>query len=133
MFITAAYADGPASGFDPMSMLPFVGIFVVFYFLILRPQSKKAKAQQQMLAALRRGDRIVTSGGLIGVITKVVSDSELQIEISEGVKVRLMRPMVMSLLAKTEPVKDDSKEEDDNTAKPATLKSGPQRKEKKKS
>ena len=68
MFITAAYADGPASGFDPMSMLPFVGIFVVFYFLILRPQSKKAKAHKEMLDAIRRGDRIVTTGGLIGLV-----------------------------------------------------------------
>jgi preprotein translocase subunit YajC len=133
VFITAAYADGPASGFDPMSMLPIVGLVAVFYFFILRPQSQKAKAHKQMLAAIRRGDRIVTSGGLIGVVTKVISDSELQVEISEGVKVRLMRPMVMSLLAKTEPVRNDSNEEDDNSVKPATLKISTQRKEKKKS
>lgn len=133
MLITAAYADGPTSGFDPMSMLPFVGIFVVFYFLILRPQSQKAKAHQQMLAGIRRGDRIVTNGGLIGLVTKVISDSELQVEISEGVKVRVMRPMVASLLAKTEPVKDDLDEEKDTPAKLTAVKASPQRKEKKKS
>ncbi len=91
------------AGFDFMSMLPLVLIFVVFYFFLIRPQQKKAQQQRDMLVALRRGDRVVTSGGLIGVITKVVSDQELQVEIAENVRVRVVRSMVAEMLSKTEP------------------------------
>ena len=108
VLITAAHADAaPASaggGFDIMSFLPIILIFGVFYFLILRPQQMKAKKHQQTLAALRRGDRVVTSGGIIGTISKIVNEQEIQLEIDENVKVRLVRAMITDVLSKNEPV-----------------------------
>lgn len=102
----AQAASGMFGGFDIMSILPLVLIFAVFYFFLIRPQQKKAQEQKNLLSALRRGDRIVTNGGLIGVIHKVVNDQELQVEIAEGVRVRVVRSMVATLLSKTEPVAD---------------------------
>lgn len=109
MFINQAYADTPAAvsqagGFDVMSFLPLALIFVVFYFLILRPQQKKMKQHQQMLGALRRGDRIVTNGGIIGTISKLTSDQEVQVEIAEEVRVRVLRSSITEVLSKTDPV-----------------------------
>lgn len=112
IFITAAYADAaPASivgGFDIMSFLPIILIFGVFYFLILRPQQIKAKRHQETLKGLRRGDKIVTSGGIIGTISKIVSDQELQLEIDENVKVRVIRAMITEVLSKTGPVETET-------------------------
>ena len=120
MFISPAYAQDAAAAAGGtgmlMQFLPLILIFVVFYFLLIRPQQKKAKTHREMLAALRRGDRIVTSGGIIGTIAKVVSDTELQVEIAEGVKVRVLRGTVAEVLAKTEPAKGD----DDATEEPAS-------------
>ena len=103
-----AQAAGGFGGFDVMSILPLVLIFGVFYFFLIRPQQKKSQEQKNLLSALRRGDRIVTNGGLIGTIHKVVNDQELQVEIAEGVRVRVVRSMVASLLSKTEPVSDNT-------------------------
>ena len=115
MFISPAYAQAAGGGDMGAlgSFLPLILIFVVFYFLLIRPQQKKQKAHREMLAALHRGDRIVTAGGLVGTITRVLSDTELTVEIAEGVKVRVMRGMVSDVLAKTEartaePANDDS-------------------------
>lgn len=91
-----------------MSFLPLVGIFVVFYFLLIRPQQKKAKEHQSMLEQIKRGDRIVTSGGILGLVTKILSDSEVQVEIAENVKVKVLRSMISNVLSKTEPM-DSSK------------------------
>ena len=111
LFIPAAYADAaPTStghGFDIMSFLPIVLIFGVFYFLILRPQQAKAKQHQKTLAALRRGDRVVTAGGLIGTISKIVSDHEVQLELADDVRVRLIRSMITEVLSKTDPISDE--------------------------
>lgn len=108
MFISPAYAQSAGvGGFDIMALLPLVAIMVIFYFLLIRPQQKQAKKHREMLAALRRGDRIITSGGIIGTITKVNSDSELTVEIAEGVRVRVARGMVADVTAKTEPGKAD--------------------------
>lgn len=101
--LSLAHADTGA-GFDPMQFAPIVLIFVVFYFLIMRPQQKKMKKHQELLSNLQRGDKIVTTGGLIGSISKVISDSELEIEIADDVKVRVMRGMVSDLFSKPEPV-----------------------------
>lgn len=112
MFISPAYAQAAGGGLGGLeSLLPLVLIFVVFYFLLIRPQQKKQKEHRAMLEALRRGDRIVTAGGIIGTITKVQSDTELVVEISEGVKVRVARGMVSDVLSKTE-ARDSAKDDD---------------------
>lgn len=112
MFITSAFAQGaPGLGGDGgilMSLLPFILIFVIMYFLILRPQQKRVKAHQEMVKNVRRGDTVVTSGGLIGKITKVVDDDQLEVEISDGVRIRQMRGMISDVRAKGEPVKDEA-------------------------
>jgi len=109
MFVTPAFAQGAGAGGSDflVSLLPFVLIFVVLYFLILRPQQRRMKQQQEMIGSLRRGDTVVTAGGLIGKISKVVDDRELQVEIAEGVRVRISRPSVSEVRAKGEPVKDE--------------------------
>ncbi|ARQ03165.1 preprotein translocase subunit YajC [Pseudorhodoplanes sinuspersici] len=108
MLITPAYAQ--AAGGDSsmlVSLLPFVLIFVIMYFLILRPQQKRVKQHQEMVKNVRRGDTVVTSGGLIGKVTKVIDDDQLEIELADGVKVRQVRQMVSDVRAKGEPVKGE--------------------------
>ena len=107
--ITPAYAQG-AGGASPdmlYQLLPFALIFVIMYFLILRPQQKRAKQHQEMVKNVRRGDVLVTSGGLVGKVTKVVDDDQVEIEIADGVRVRQVRSMVTDVRAKSEPVKDE--------------------------
>jgi preprotein translocase subunit YajC len=89
-------------------VLPFILIFVIMYFLILRPQQKRAKQHQEMVKNLRRGDNVITSGGLVGKVTKVVDDDQVEIEIADGVRVRQVKSMVADVRVKGEPVKDDS-------------------------
>jgi len=112
MFTTPAFAQAPSmfGGGDNMlvSLLPFILIFVIMYFLILRPQQKRAKQHQDMVKNVRRGDTVVTSGGLIGKITKVVDDDQIEVEVAEGVRVRQMRAMVADVRAKGEPLKEES-------------------------
>lgn len=110
MFITPAFAQtgGAVGGPDLIiQFLPFVLIFVIMYFLIIRPQRTKAKRHQEMVANLRRGDTVVTTGGLIGKVSKVIDDSEIQVELAENVRVRIVRGMVAEVRAKGEPVKDE--------------------------
>ena len=94
MLITPAYAQA-AAGSDTSSMMvqlaPLALIFVVFYFLLIRPQQKKARDHRTMLEALRRGDRIVTGGGIIGTVVQVVNAEEVMIDIAQGVRVRVRR------------------------------------------
>lgn len=120
MLISPAYAQtaaGAASGGDLVTqLLPLLLIFVVFYFLLIRPQQKKMKMHKEMLGTIRRGDRIVTGGGIFGVVTKVINDGELQVEIADGVKVRVDRAMVSGVVAKTEPA-DKAEKSDDGDAK----------------
>ena len=105
MFISPAYAQGAGAGGDPFGFLiPMVLIFVVFWFLLIRPQQKRAKQHREMLAAIRRGDKVVTNGGIIGTVTKVIDDGELMVEIAEGIRVRVQRGMVAQVRSKTEPV-----------------------------
>ena len=111
MFISPAYAQGSLFGGGNTdmitSLLPFVLIFVIMYFLILRPQQKRAKQHAEMVKNVRKGDTVITSGGLIGRVTKVVDDDQVEIEVADGVRVRQMRSMVSDVRAKGEPVKDE--------------------------
>jgi len=119
----AQAASGSSGGFDFMSLAPLLLIFVVFYFFLIRPQQKKAQEQRNLLSSLKRGDRIITNGGIIGVITKVVNDQELQVEIAEGVRVRVARGMVANLLSKSEIASDVSEESKASEPKKSVAKS----------
>jgi len=110
MFISPAFAQGTSSAFGDgslvTSLLPFVLIFVIMYFLILRPQQKRVKTHQEMVKNVRRGDTVITNGGLVGRVTKVIDDTEIEIELSDEVRVRQMRSMIADVRAKGEPVKE---------------------------
>jgi preprotein translocase subunit YajC len=109
MFITPAYAQATGPSSDMLvSLLPFVLIFVIMYFLILRPQQKKVKQHQELVKGVRRGDTVITSGGLVGKVTKVIDDDKIEIEIADGVRAVQMRAMVSDVRAKGEPVKDEA-------------------------
>ena len=110
-FISPAYAQaaGGAGGSGLEAMFPLLLIFVVFYFLLIRPQQKKAKEHKAMLEAVRRGDKVVTGGGIIGTVSKVIDESEIYVEIADGVKVKVQRGLLATVLSKTEPVSEDSK------------------------
>jgi preprotein translocase subunit YajC len=115
MFVTPAFAQGSLFGGGAggdggmlMSLLPFVLIFVIMYFLILRPQQKRVKQHQEMVKNVRRGDTVVTNGGLVGKVTKVIDDDQIEIEIADDVRIRQMRQMVADVRAKGEPVKEEA-------------------------
>jgi len=105
--ITPAFAQGaPAGGGDILlQLVPFLLIFVIMWFLIIRPQQRRAKEHAEMIKNVRRGDTIVSSGGIVGKVTKVTDDPELEVEIADGVRVRLMRSMISEVRIKGEPVK----------------------------
>ncbi|MEM8729805.1 MAG: preprotein translocase subunit YajC [Pseudomonadota bacterium] len=86
--------------------LPLILIFAIMYFLLIRPQQQKVKQHKAMVEALRRGDQVVTQGGLIGKVAKVKDDNEVEVELTEGVKVRVVRSTIAQVLSKTEPAKD---------------------------
>jgi preprotein translocase subunit YajC len=121
MFTTTAFAQTPGSLFGGGSemitqLLPFALIFVIMYFLILRPQQKKVKDHQELVKNIRRGDTVITSGGLVGKVTKVVDDDQIEFEISDGVRVRQMRQMISGVRTKGEPAKDKSEAKDETSA-----------------
>jgi preprotein translocase subunit YajC len=128
MLISAAYAQGTGiTGiFDNQSaliqFLPLVLIFVVFYFLLIRPQQRKAKDHKTMLDALRRGDRVVTGGGIIGTVARVENPEEVTVEIADGVRVRVLRSTISSVLAKPDPAaaRDAAKQREEARAKAET-------------
>ena len=86
--------------------IPLILIFAIMYFLLIRPQQKKVKEHQNMVASLRRGDQVVTQGGLIGKVTKVKEENEIEAEVADGVKVRVLQNTIAQVLSKTEPTKD---------------------------
>lgn len=107
MFTTPAFAQaagagaGAASAFT--SFVPLILIFGIMYFLLIRPQQKKLKEHKAMVEALRRGDEVITQGGIIGKVVKVKDNGEVEVDIAEGVKVRVMRSTIVQVLSKTEP------------------------------
>ena len=103
MFVTPAYAQDAGAAGGLISIIPFILIFVIMYFLLIRPQQKKLKEHKAMVEALRRGDQVVTQGGLIGKVAKVKDNDEIEVELAEGVKVRVVRSTVAQVLSKTEP------------------------------
>ena len=104
MLISPAYAQaGAPAGFDLISLMPLLLIFVVFYFLLIRPQQKKMKAHRDMVAALKRGDRVLTAGGIIGTVVKVEDDNTLMVEIAKDVRVRVARGTISEVLSKPQP------------------------------
>ncbi|MBV1868637.1 MAG: preprotein translocase subunit YajC [Marinosulfonomonas sp.] len=107
MFVTPAYAQaagGAAGAFG--SFVPLILIFGIMYFLLIRPQQKKMKTHKAMIAAVRRGDQIVTQGGIIGKVAKVKDESEIEVEIATGVKVRVVTSTIAQVLSKTEPASE---------------------------
>ncbi len=106
--ITPAFAQGlGGAGTNDvlMSLVPFVLIFIIMWFLIIRPQQKRVKSHQEMIKNVRRGDTVVTAGGIIAKVSKVVDDAEIEAEIADGVRVRILKAMVQDVRAKGEPVK----------------------------
>ena len=130
MLISTAFAqDAAAQSGSALDMfIPMLLVLAVFYFLLFRPQQKKQKEHQEMQNAIRRGDKVVTAGGILGTVSKVVDDSVLQVEIAEGVKVRVQKGSISALVSKTEPVKanasKDSANDDDGAKDDADAKDG---------
>ena len=110
MFITPAFAQVAAGGEQSLigGILPLVLIFVIFYFFLIRPQQKRAKEHREMVSNVRRGDTVVTGGGLVGKVVKVLDDNEIQIEIAEGVRVKAVKGTLADVRSKGEPANDDS-------------------------
>lgn len=123
MFIAPAYAQTASGGggLDVMQFLPFIAIAAVFYFLTIRPQQQKAKQHKARLAAIRRGDRVMTGGGIIGTVAKLVSDDEIDVKIAENTVVRVARSTIADVLSKSEPVgaKTDADAEEPAAKPPA--------------
>ena len=106
MFITPAYAQaaGGAAANPIVQFLPLILIFAIMYFLMIRPQQKKAKQHRAMVEALRRGDQVITQGGVIGKVSRVKEgENEVEVEIADGVKVRVVKSTIVQVLNKTEP------------------------------
>lgn len=106
--ITPAFAQatGAGGGADMLlQLVPFLLIFVIMWFLIIRPQQRRAKTHQEMIKNVRRGDTVITAGGMIAKVSKVVDDAEVEAEIADGVKVRIVKGMIQDVRTKGEPVK----------------------------
>src|SRR6476619_5850153 len=122
MFISQAWAQGATGGGSDflVQLFPLVLIFIVFYFLLIRPQQSKMKQQREMRAGVKRGDRVVTGGGIIGLVTKVISDNEIQVELAEGVRVRIIKQTITDIVSRGESVRGaKDAEEDDKPMLPA--------------
>ena len=105
IFATPAFAQGAPGGAGAglASFLPIILIFAIMYFLLIRPQQKKMKEHRAMVEALRRGDQVITQGGLIGKVTKVKDDNEAEVEIADGIRVRVVKSTIVQVTSKTEP------------------------------
>lgn len=112
MLVSTAYAQAAAGaaqpGFDLMAFLPLVLIFIVFYIMLIRPQQKRLKDHKAMLDALRRGDQVVTGGGIVGTIKKVGADDEVEVEIAENVRIKVVKATITEVRTKPEPVRNET-------------------------
>jgi preprotein translocase subunit YajC len=105
--ITPAFAQtsAAAGGTDILvQMLPFILIFIIMYFLLIRPQQRRVKVHQEMIKNVRRGDTVVLNSGMIGKVTKVIDDNEAEVEIADGVKVKVVKSAIADVRNKSEPV-----------------------------
>jgi preprotein translocase subunit YajC len=93
-----------------MQLVPFLLIFVIMYFLIIRPQQKRAKDHQALIENVRRGDTVVMTGGLIGKVAKVAEGPEIELDIAENVRVKVIRSMIAEVRSKNEPAKTDAQD-----------------------
>jgi preprotein translocase subunit YajC len=112
MFVTPAYAQASGAGAGGMdailiNFVPIILMVAVFWFFLIRPQQKRAKEHAAMLSAITRGDTIVTTGGLVGKVTRAVDNEDLEVEVAQGVKVKVVRGMVSDVRSKPEPVNDN--------------------------
>lgn len=124
MFISTAYAQDAAAAAGSAGIAglvtqfaPLVLIFVVFYFLLIRPQQKKMKAHRELLASVRRGDRVVTTGGILALVHKVEDDNQLVLEIAPNVHIKVLRQAISEVVSKSEPAKDKAEDKKDTAAK----------------
>lgn len=109
MFISPAYAQGIGGGTDMfVQFVPIVLMFVIFYFLLLRPQQQKVKAHREMVSNVRRGDTVVTAGGIIGKVTKVRDENEVEVEIADNTRVRVVKATITDVRAKGEATAKDA-------------------------
>jgi preprotein translocase subunit YajC len=107
LFITPAFAQAagaPGANEMVMQLLPFAFVLIIMYFLLIRPQQRRAKAHQELVKNVRRGDTVVMNSGMIGKITKVIDDAEVEVEIADNVRVRMLRGMIADVRNKAEPV-----------------------------
>lgn len=107
MFASPAFAQATGTAAGGLgaftSFVPLILIFAIMYFLLIRPQQKRQKEHKAMIEGMRRGDQVLTNGGIIGKVTKVKEDGEIEVEIADGVRVRVLRSMVAQVLTRTEP------------------------------
>ncbi|MCU0816635.1 MAG: preprotein translocase subunit YajC [Cypionkella sp.] len=103
MFVTPAYAQDAGAAAAFTSFVPLILIFAIMYFLLIRPQQKKLKEHKAMVEALRRGDQVLTQGGIVGKVTHVNEDNTILVEIADGVKVKIVKQTIVQVMNKTEP------------------------------
>lgn len=131
MLISPAYAQAAGAapgGFDIMTIVPLILIFVVFYFLLIRPQQAKMRQQREMLGGVKRGDRVVTGGGIIGLVTKVIGDNELQVELADGVRVRIIKQTITDIVTRGESVRGGKESDEDEKPMLPAAPAAPERK-----
>lgn len=111
MFVTPAYAQAPGAGGGELlvTIVPFLAIFAIMWFLIIRPQRQAAAKRTEMLSNIRRNDNVVTGGGVVGKVTKVIDDNEVEVQIAPNTKVRVLRSMIADVRVKGEPVEGEPK------------------------
>jgi preprotein translocase subunit YajC len=109
MFIADAYAQGPEPiARNPLlELIPFVFIFIIFYFLLIRPQQNARKKHMEMIAAVKKGDEVVTSGGIVGKVTKVIDDKEIMVEIADKIAVKVVRATLSDVRTKADGAAND--------------------------